>query len=203
MKVESPLQNAQIAPVVAKQSYQRESVSTGNEEVKTLKNPLAGKDSTDQISLNITVSRRTLETIEKLGEVSDVLNSMAKSLRQTDQSLKLSQEMIAKMKAELGKIVKNFPPFPTDSIERRDLLMNYSALQKEILKMTVPAPPPPAYDRIQSQWQDLVPAQDGKIATPELTEKSSDVQVRFALDALGAITDRIDGIRSDLGASIP
>lgn len=201
MKVDGNMLNGQIAPVITAQPRQRgpQAVAeSDNAEVKLRPVPQEPKD---DVSLNITVSKRTLATIEKLGEVSEVLNSMAKSVRQTDQSLTISKELIAQMKAELGKIVKNFPPFPTDSLERRDLLMNYSGLQKEILKMTVPAPPPPAYERIQSLWQDLIPALDGKIVTPDLTIKSTDSQVRFALDALGAISERIDGIRSEIGAS--
>jgi hypothetical protein len=111
--------------------------------------------------------------------------------------------LIRQMKADLSKIIKNFPPFPTDSIERRDLLMNYNGLQKEILKMTVPAPPVPAYEKVHLLWQDLVPGGDGKIATPDVTPQASDTQVRFALDALSAVSERIDTIRAEMGATQP
>jgi hypothetical protein len=206
MKVESSTSlNPQVAAVLANKQADRQQVikvPDENNASGSKDETLAVKDSADQVSLNITVSKRTLDTIQKLGEVSDVLNSMAKSLRSSDQALRTSSEMIEKMKAELTKIVKNYPPFPLESAERRDLLMSYSAIQKEILQMTIPPPPPPAYERVRLLWQDLTPNQDNRLATPELSSSASDSQVRFALDALAGITDRIAETRQELGATL-
>ena len=125
MKIDGTMMNTQVAAVQANQP-ERQSIAARDATEKLASNakydtPTSKEGATDQVSLNITVSQRTLDTIQKLGEVSDVLNSMAKSLRSTDKALKASTEVITKMKEQLGKIVKNFPPFPLESSERRDL----------------------------------------------------------------------------------
>jgi ribosomal protein L11 len=157
----------------------------------------------DQISVNITVPRQTLETIEKISSVTDVLNTTAKNLRETGNSLKQSSDMMAQMKTELSKIVKNFPPFPPESAERRDILMSYQAIREQIDKMSIPPPPAPVYERVQSLWRELFPAsKPNSVDTPALSQNATDTQVQQADEQLTFTRSAVTQLREAIGASL-
>lgn len=157
----------------------------------------------DQVSVNITVPRQTLETIEKISSVTDVLNTTAKNLRETGSSLKQSSDMMAQMKTELSKIVKNFPPFPPESAERRDILMSYQAIREQIDKMSIPPPPAPVYERVQLLWRELFPAsKPNSIDTPALSQNATDTQVQQADEQLTFTRSAVTQLREAIGASL-
>jgi len=156
----------------------------------------------DQISVNITVPKQTLDTIEKISTVTDFLNSTAKNLRETGTALKQSSDLMTQMKTELGKIIKNFPPFPPESSERRDILMSYQAIREQIDKMTIPPPPAPVYERVQAIWKDLIPAGKDTIETPALSQNASDTQVKQADEQLTFTRVAVTQLRGAIGASL-
>lgn len=158
-------------------------------------------DVSDHVSLSITISRRTLDTLERIGGISDILNSTAKNIRETDKNLTLSADIIAKMKADLEKIVKNYPPFSMESEERRTILMSYDALKKQIDQLTVPPPPPPIYEKISHIWQDLFPGQERSVSTPTVPLSASDSTVQSAVDSLTTADNRITEVRNELGTA--
>ncbi len=67
-------------------------------------------------------------------------NEAAERIRTEYESLMKLDDYISRMKASLGRIVKNFPPFPPGSEERTQLLMNYSAFRHLIDQLTLPPP---------------------------------------------------------------
>lgn len=156
----------------------------------------------DQVSVSIRVSRNTLDTIRRLGDISEFLNTTAKSLRQTDEGLSAATDVVTRMKAELEKIIKNYPPFPADSKEREAILNSYSALQKEILRLTIPPPPPPVYERVQHLWQNLFTPDERRVAVPELPEKAPDSHIQAAYQSLKGTGEVIAAIRDDLDSQL-
>jgi hypothetical protein len=157
----------------------------------------------DQVHLQITVPQQTLDTLQKIGSISDVLNSTAKSLRATGKGLSASADLAEKMRDTLKKITKNYPPFSIDSAERRDILMSYRALQKEMEKMMVPAPPPPVYDKVQGLWKDLFGQNlPGNVALPDLQDNASDTTVVDATTQLEATGKAITAVQTAIGASL-
>lgn len=156
----------------------------------------------DQVSVSIRVSRNTLDTIRRLGDLSEFLNTTAKSLRQTDEGLSAGADIVGRMKAELEKIIKNFPPFPADSKKREEILNSYSAIQKEILRLTIPPPPPPVYEKVQHLWQNLFTPDERKLAVPELPDNAPDSHIQAAYQSLNGTAEVITAIRDDLNSQL-
>lgn len=156
----------------------------------------------DKVSIQLEVSRKTLETLQHFGQVGEFLNTMATNLRQTQETLNSSSAIIKKMKDKLDTIVKNFPPFSIDSKERMELLMSYSGLQKEIRSLMVPPPPPPVYEKVQHLWQSLFAAQDGTIPAPELPLTVPDSHVKIAAKQLDSLSEQIGVVKDALSASV-
>ncbi|NJD38917.1 MAG: hypothetical protein FIA89_11450 [Geobacter sp.] len=156
----------------------------------------------DHISFNVTVPRQTMETIEKIGSVTDLLNTTAKSLRETGNSLQRSSDLMAQMKDQLGTIIKNFPPFPPESAERRDILMSYQAIREQINQLSVPPPPAPVYERVQHLWRELLPQGKNTVDTPQLNLNATDSQVQQADEQLTFTRAAVTQLREAIGASI-
>lgn len=200
MKVEGIHQGSLISTMLNKQSSSQ--APQDSKENVNKEQAAANMESSVNVSLNITLPRQTLDTIERIGSVTDFLNSTAKNIRETDSSLKLSADIVSRMKDDLSRIVKNYPPFPIESSERRDILRSYLSLRKEIDRMTVPTPPAPVYERMGNLWGNLFTGSSGKIQTPDLTETSGDLAVKEALSSVTLIGDSILQTRTALGASI-
>jgi len=157
---------------------------------------------TDSVSLKIELPRHELDLIQRFGDVSEFLTSTAKSLRQTDQGLGAASEVVTQMKAQLEKIIKNFPPFNADSMERKEILMSYNALQKQIASMTIPPPPPPIYEKVKHLWQGLFPNQDRSFGVMPLPPDAPDSHVAAASTQLDTVGGQIDLVKSELGNSV-
>ncbi|CAH2032602.1 hypothetical protein [Trichlorobacter ammonificans] len=202
----SLLQSTLSVPLVSQPlSVQKEVSASGENPASPPRTPSAVADGggAEQVSVNITVPKQTIETLEKIGSVTELLNSTAKSLRETGTSLKLSSDMIAQMKEQLGKIVKNFPPFPPESAERRDILMSYQAIREQINQMTVPPPPAPVYERVAYLWHDLFPTgRRSSVNTPELSPTATDSQVKQAEEQLTFTRAAVTQLRESIGASL-
>jgi hypothetical protein len=60
--------------------------------------------------------------------------------------------------------------------------MSYTSIRQEMMRMTVPQPPPPLYEQVKHDWDKTV-GQNGQMlasAVPALDVSSSDQQVKEA-----------------------
>lgn len=133
----------------------------------------------DSVQLRSSVTLKNLDTVRAIEIMHASLNQQAKGVRETNESVNKAVEQVVKMKTGLDGIVKNFPPYPLESKERNDILMQYSSLRKELLSLMVPPPPPPVYEKVKQMWGELFD-QNGKIQStnvPPLETKSNDAQV--------------------------
>ncbi len=155
----------------------------------------------DTVSVSL---RQSTSTMDKLGSVNEENNLLAKSFRESDKTLHEVSNVTVKMKERLEMIVKNFPPFTMDSAERKDLLMSYISLRKEIEKMTFPKPPAPVYENNQKLWEklDFTNTQKFAEAIPVLDETSSDSQVRRAVGSLDKVQTSLGEGRNELYRTI-
>ena len=168
-------------------------------EKKTVQNqPGPSKDS---ISLGAAVSDKA----GRLNSLSDGSNSLALRAKETDQKLSILAASIDKMTSALDAIVKNFPPFSLESSARKDLLMSYASIRKELLQLTFPPPPPPIYEKIQHQWQELFQkdAPSNTIKLPgELGSSTPDSDLKATMADLTTLHDGITSVRSDMKQSL-
>ncbi len=156
----------------------------------------------DRISIKVDLPKNTAETLQKIGSISDFLNSVATNIRQSDEGLKAASAIIDQMKESLDKIIKNFPPYPLESKQRMEQLMSYSALQKQILSMMTPAPPQPMYERVKHLWEGLATGIGGTIQTPSLPQDAPDSHVLAASKQLDSISSQIGLVRDSLSNSV-
>lgn len=168
----------------------------------------AGKDNTvqsiagDKVSIKVELPQNTVDTLQKVGNISDFLNSVATNLRQTNEGLKAANAIVEQMKTSLDKIIKNFPPYPIESKERMEQLMSYSSLQKQILSLMIPPPPQPVYERVKHLWEGLASGIGGAIQTPSLPQDAPDSHVKAASIQLGAVSGQIGLVQETMGSSV-
>ena len=163
--------------------------------------PKQSKPAKDSISLSSTISDKT----GRLESLSDGSNSLALRAKETDQKLSILADSIDKMTEALDAIVKNFPPFSAESSARKDLLMSYASIRKELLQLTFPPPPPPIYEKIQHQWQELFQkdAPSNTIKLPgELGSSTPDSDLKATMADLTTLHDGITSVRSDIKQSL-
>ena len=163
--------------------------------------PKQSKPAKDSISLSSTISDKT----GRLESLSDGSNSLALRAKETDQKLSILADSIDKMTEALDAIVKNFPPFSAESSARKDLLMSYASIRKELLQLTFPPPPPPIYEKIQHQWQELFQkdAPSNTIKLPgELGSSTPDSDLKATMADLTTLHDGITSVRSDMKQSL-
>jgi len=154
----------------------------------------------DRVNTTSSVTLKNLDTVKAIESLHTRMNQLIKGVRETNESLDSVAGNIDAMKRALSTILKNFPPFPMDSKERQQLLMSVSTLRNEIMKMTVPAPPLPVYEKVQSQWKELLtPAgqvQSGSLA--ELSTESSDKEVAAAYTTISNTGSSIASLSSGI-----
>ncbi len=137
----------------------------------------------DQISFSSPVTRKNLDTVKAIEQLHNKMNSLIKGVRETNESINSAAEKVSRISSALEGITKNFPPFSLESKERQELLMSYTSIRQEILKMTIPPPPSPIYEKVKSMWDSILD-QNGQIqasAVTPLDKNSSDQQVQAAL----------------------
>lgn len=145
----------------------------------------------DNVSIKIDLPRRTVDTIQRLGNLTDFINSVATNLRETSKGLEKVATAVTEMKKPLSVIIKNYPPFTMDSEERANLLMQYSSIKQEILKMTFPPPPPPIYEKVRHLWDDLFSGTDKTLQAPTLPVDAPDTHVVAAAKQLDVISGQL------------
>lgn len=156
----------------------------------------------DKVSINVELPKNTVDTLQKMGNISDFLNSVATSLRQTNEGLKEASSIVADMKASLDNIIKNYPPYSLANKERIDQLMNYSSLKKQIMSLMVPAPPPPIYEGVKHIWEDLFSGPGSTVQTPTLPTDAPDSHVNAATKQLDVISSQIGLVQESMSSSV-
>lgn len=74
----------------------------------------------------------------RLDANADHARAVASSIRTMDQTMESVGSTVHAMKAELEGIVKNYPPYPSDSQERVSRVKNYAGLRAMIDRLAVP-----------------------------------------------------------------
>jgi len=82
-------------------------------------------------------SRNNPELLE-LQKINDSWNVIAQKKRIHDKLLNEVEDYVDHLKAQLERIIKNFPPFPPGSEERIQLLRSFAAFRKLIDQLTIP-----------------------------------------------------------------
>lgn len=156
----------------------------------------------DKVSIKVELPQNTVDTLQKMGNISDFLNSVATNLRQTNEGLTAANAIVEQMKASLDKIIKNFPPYPIESRERMEQLMSYSSLQKQILSLMTPPPPQPVYEKVKHLWEGLTSGIAGTIQTPALPADAPDSHVKAASKQLDVIAGQIGLVQETMSNSV-
>ncbi|MCE1227578.1 MAG: hypothetical protein LWW87_14025 [Geobacteraceae bacterium] len=155
---------------------------------------------TDTVQIKSTVTLKNLDTVKAIEQMHAKLNDLVKGVRQTNEELNRAVDQVSQMQGNLMAIVKNYPPYPIDSMQRKELLMSYMSLRKEIESLMVPPPPPPVYEKIKSMWSAMF-AQNGQLqasAVPPLENGSSDKQVQTTSDVLGRTIQQLSDLSTDV-----
>ena len=79
-------------------------------------------------------------TLSELQKINDSSNEVAQKKRTGDKILNGVGDYADRMKAQLERIIKNFPPFPPEDAERIKLLRGYAGVRKLIDELTIPPP---------------------------------------------------------------
>lgn len=139
-------------------------------------------------------------TMGKLGSLNEEKNLMARTVRETSEALDSASGIIGGMEQQLGKIIKNNPPFPQESEERKEILMSYVSLRKMIIDLTVPPPPEALAEKNTSLWEKLGATGKGTMASsvPEISSTATDTQVLEASKKLGEVGSAVATARKEL-----
>lgn len=144
------------------------------------------QSSTDQVKLSTSITVKNLDTVKAIEQMHATMNQHIKSVRETNEQLNKTAEQLNAMQNAITSIQKNFPPFSMDSKERQELLMSYTAIRQELMKMTIPQPPAPLYEQVKHQWGTTI-GQNGQMmasAVPALDTSSSDAKLEEASDVI-------------------
>lgn len=156
----------------------------------------------DTVSIKVELPQKTVDTLQKMGNISDFLNSVATNLRQTNEGLKAASSVVSDMKASLDKVIKNYPPYSLVDKERIDQLMSYASLKQQIVNLMVPAPPPPIYEGVKHLWDDLFSGPGNTIQTPTLPSDAPDAHVNAAAKQLDVLSSQIGLVQEAMTNSV-
>jgi hypothetical protein len=143
---------------------------------------------------------RTPFASDALNSIKSRLNAIAKNIRVADKAIEAIENYIDRMKAELGRIIKNYPPFPPGSEERVRLLKSYISLRKQIDQLTIPPPSNEFNIRIVTDSEFVPEAEDWDVLTdlnsihipiPDLSEDTTDEDIVASIAALETAKEMI------------
>jgi hypothetical protein len=190
------MQQSGVQQMLAPKTAQHQEAQTSSKE-NTVQS-IAG----DKVSIKVELSKNTADTLQRMGNISDFLNSVATNLRQTNEGLKATSSIVESMKTSLDKIIKNYPPYSLANKERIDQLMNYSSLKKQIMSLMVPSPPTPIYENVKHIWDDLFSGSGNTVQTPTLPQDAPDSHVNAAAKQLDVISNQIGLIQESMNSSV-
>lgn len=154
----------------------------------------------DNVQITSSVTLKNVDTVRAIEQLHSRMNQQIKSVRETNEALNKEVTQVEQMTTNLNTIMKNFPPFPVSSKERQEILMSYTSLRQEILKMMVPPPPQQIYDQIKDTWKSLF-ADNGQLqasAVSALQPDSSDAAVKDAAKSLDTTGQSLAGLSSSI-----
>lgn len=141
---------------------------------------------------------KNLDTMRAIEQMHANLNQQAKAVRETNEALSATAGQVVSAQNNLQGITKNFPPYSMTDPARKEILMEYTSLRKEILRLMVPPPPPPVYEKVKLMWGELF-SDNGQMlpsAVPALEQNSNDAAVKQATDNLNDLGNKITGLSS-------
>jgi hypothetical protein len=180
--------NTQVKPAVDTAQQQQQTGKTSSITIK------------DQVQTATSVTLKNLDAVKAIESLHAKMNQLVKGVRETNEALDKAAVQVETMKTGLNTILKNFPPFPIDSKERQATLMSYTSIREEIIKMTVPTPPQPIYEKIKTMWESAI-APAGQIKTDSvanLQTTSSDSEVAAAYTSLDKTGDNLATLSSGI-----
>lgn len=151
-----------------------------------------------------------LSAFRRLQTINTRLNWVAMNVRAADQIMDTIGKYLVEMKAQLERIIKNFPPFPPGSEERLKILRSYNALRKQIDQMTFPprdrgamkimADPAvlPKGGDPKTEAQDFQAFHLKNLNIPELPDMATDQEIAAAIESLNATQETLQEDRARL-----
>ena len=155
--------------------------------------------------------------VDKLEPIYSRLNSAARTIRVADQIMGKIENYIDKMKAELQRILKNYPPFPPGSEERVKRLKSINAFRKLIDQLTIPPPNEEFAPKITTDHDAVLGFENskrmlgenklhrhknrtdhGKLDIPQLKEDENDKEVLAFIEKLDAARETLRQRRNEL-----
>jgi len=153
--------------------------------------------------------------VDRLETIHSTFNSVARTIRVADENMGKIENYIDRMKGELQRIVKNYPPFPPGSEERVKRLKSINAFRRLINQLTIPPPNEEFAAKIMSD-HDVVSKtnysqkmsgenklhQTGleRLGIPQLPEGADDEALHAFIEKLGAAREMLGQMRSELAA---
>jgi len=177
--------SAPYYPPQQQNPYNQQSEATAPKQASPAADGVTAVPGNDSIQLSA-VTLRNVDTIRAIELKHISMNQHIKGVRDTTEALNKEATGIERMATSLNTIIKNFPPFPVDSKKRQELLMSYTSIRKELLKMEVPPPPQPVYEQVKATWNALFDSkgQMAPEALPKLEQDSPDTSVQAAAQGL-------------------
>ena len=159
--------------------------------------------------------------VDKLEPIYSRLNSAARTIRVADEIMGKIENYIDRMKAELQRIIKNYPPFPPGSEERVKRLKSINAIRKLIDQLTVPPPNEEFATKIMAGRNAVLGLDDSKrmpgenkfhrriqghqsrtgserLGIHELAEDADDEEIYALLESLDIAFEKLCERRNDL-----
>ena len=153
----------------------------------------------DTVSIKVELPQNTVDTLKRIGNTSDILNSLATNLRKTNDGLTAANAITEKMKTSLDTFVKTYPPYLVEDKGRMEQLMSYSSLRKQLQSMMIPAPPAPLYDQVKHLWEGLTGSGTGTVVqAPSLPQDAPATHVEAALSQLKVISSQINLVQESM-----
>ena len=151
--------------------------------------------------------------VDKLETIHSRFSSVARTIRVADENMGKIENYIDRMKTELKRIVKNYPPFPPGSEERVKRLKSIAAFRRLIDQLTIPPPNEeftaktvPDHDVVSKinysqkvlSESNLHQTMHDELDIPELPEDANDEKVYAFAEKLDAAGEMLRQSKSDL-----
>ncbi|MEE4351423.1 MAG: hypothetical protein V2J25_01005 [Desulfatiglans sp.] len=135
----------------------------------------------------------------QMGSMKINLNEVARKKGETAEKTAQMESYIERMKADLEKITKSFPPFLPGSEERIKRLRSFQSFRRLIDELTIP--PKRDFDQmmVSSVQRDVSEVRAGEgLKIPELGEKATDRDIQFASEQLDKAKAWLDESHADI-----
>lgn len=151
--------------------------------------------------------------VDKLEIIHSRFNSVARTIRVADENMGKIENYIDRMKTELQRIIKNYPPFPPGSEARVKRLKSINAFRRVIDQLTIPPPSEEFAAKIMLDHDVVSKTNDSQkmfgenklnqtgsegLDIPQLPEDVSDEKVFAFVEKLDAAWEMLRRSRSDL-----